>query len=190
MAGAKKSGQKTESKGAVSVQPTGKNAPHHPAHWEKLGRPSRYSEELAKTICDRIAGGETLMKICSEPDMPGRVTVLDWLKLHDNFRALYIEARGRQGDHTYDKMVDLEDAVLDGSVDPQAARVVLWSRQWRAARTNAMNYSEKVINEHTGRDGGPIRMESTVIDAGSMTSEERDTLRALLQAAKARKEGA
>lgn len=190
MAVSKNKTTKTVGKTAVAVAPSGPNGPNHPPHWKKLGRKTLYTEELAELICDRIASGETLLQICREEGMPSRITVLDWLKRYDSFLASYREARARQADHTYDSMVEMEKSVKDGEIDPQAARVILWSQQWRAARMSPSNYSEKVINEHTGKDGGAIQMQTTVLDAAAMSQEERDVLRALLQAAKARKEGA
>lgn len=171
--------------GSPQSKPSGKTKQPAPP---KLGRPSTYSEEIAEAICHRIADGETLIDICAEEGMPPRRTVLDWLKLHDNFRSTYREARERQGDHTYDEMKRIESGVLKGEIDPQAARVVLWSSQWRAARICPKNYSEKVITEHSGPDGGAIQLQATVLDASSMTAEERETMRQILLAAQARKE--
>lgn len=173
--------------GSPQSKPSGKTKQSAPP---KLGRPSLYSEEIAEIICSRISNGETLLDICAEEGMPGRNTVLGWLKLHDNFRTSYREARERQGDHTYDRMKQIENDVLKGAIDPQAARVVLWSSQWRAARICPKNYSEKVITEHSGPDGGAIQLQATVLDASSMTAEERETMRQILLAAQARKETA
>ncbi len=159
-----------------------------PSQYEKLGRPSTYTEELAEEICRRISNDEALTDICAEKGMPDRNTVFRWLKLHDNFAASYDEARQRQGHAVYDKLSKLESEVLDGTVDPQAANVVLRSRQWRAARMAPKNYSDKVINQHVGPDGGAIKVESTVIDPEAMTPEERKAMKAILLAAQARKE--
>lgn len=159
-----------------------------PSQYEKLGRRSTYTEELGEEICRRISNDEALTKICAEKGMPARETVFSWLKLHDNFRASYQEARKKQGHAVYDKLMQLEEGVLNGTVEPQAAGIVLRSRQWRAARMVPENYSEKVLTEVTGKDGGAIEIKATVIDADSMTPEELTAMEAILLAAKARKE--
>jgi hypothetical protein len=41
----------------------------------KRGRPSHYSAEIADTICNRLAGGESLRAICANAGMPNRATV-------------------------------------------------------------------------------------------------------------------
>ena len=34
--------------------------------------------------------------------------------------------------------------------------------QWRAAKLAPKKYGDRILNEHTGADGGPIRTETTV----------------------------
>jgi hypothetical protein len=61
-----------------------------------------------------------------------------------------------------------------------------------AAATAAAPYSHARLTavQHSGPNGAPIQVEqqAAVVDARSMTSEERDTMRQILLAAKARKE--
>ncbi len=45
----------------------------------KGGRPTLYSLEIALEICDRIADGESLVKICSDAKMPKKTAVYEWL---------------------------------------------------------------------------------------------------------------
>jgi hypothetical protein len=42
------------------------------------GRPSKYTAELGDLICTRIAEGESVNRICSDPSMPARSTVITW----------------------------------------------------------------------------------------------------------------
>jgi hypothetical protein len=55
----------------------------------KRGRRSDYSAEIADTICDRLAGGESLRAICADAGMPDRATVSRWLARYEEFRDLY-----------------------------------------------------------------------------------------------------
>jgi hypothetical protein len=59
----------------------------------KRGRPSHYSAEIADTICDRLAGGESLRGICADAGIPDRATVSRWLGRYEEFRDLYGSAR-------------------------------------------------------------------------------------------------
>ncbi len=51
---------------------------------KKVGRPSGYTEAIAVEICRRIAERESLRKICADPDMPDKTTVLRWLAAEEN----------------------------------------------------------------------------------------------------------
>ena len=39
-----------------------------------------FTEEIFGAICERMANGEGLRKICSDRDMPNRSTVLRWIE--------------------------------------------------------------------------------------------------------------
>ena len=42
-----------------------------------LGRPSDYNEDIATTICDRLADGESLRAICASAGMPAEFERVD-----------------------------------------------------------------------------------------------------------------
>ena len=48
-----------------------------------MGRPRIHTPELAATICERIASGESLREICEPDTMPSRETVRRWI-LHND----------------------------------------------------------------------------------------------------------
>jgi hypothetical protein len=152
-----------------------------------MGRPSSYTDEIADEICERIENGESLIKICEDDHMPNRRTVLRWIDAIPDFASKHARAREAQGDHAADRMSLIENDVLAGVIDPTAARVVLGSMQWRAAKLAPKKYSEKLLNEHSGPDGAPIQTQSTVLDAKLLTFEERQKMRELLETAAARK---
>jgi hypothetical protein len=73
----------------------------------KRGRPSDYSAEIADTICDRLAGGESLRAICADAGMPDRATVSRWLARYEEFRGLYGCAREWQAGCLVDKILEI-----------------------------------------------------------------------------------
>jgi hypothetical protein len=56
-------------------------------------RPTEYTDEIAETICDRIANHESLREICLDPTMPDKATILDWIARRNEFRDQYRNAR-------------------------------------------------------------------------------------------------
>jgi transposase len=124
----------------------------------RAGRPSLYTQKLAEEICARLADGESLRAICRDDHMPDRSTVLRWEDAHEDFAAKCARARNWQADHEFDRMHEIECGVLDGSIDPQSARVVLSSKQWRASKLAPKKYGDRVTNAHVGPDDGPVQI--------------------------------
>jgi hypothetical protein len=73
----------------------------------KRGRPSHYSAEIANTIGDRLAGGESLRVICADAGMPDRTTVSRWLARYEEFRDQYAFAREWQTECLVDKILEI-----------------------------------------------------------------------------------
>jgi len=61
----------------ASLPAVTQNAPVAPK--KKLGRPSKYSPELAAEIAQRLSTGEPLRKICRDEHMPHWTVMYDWL---------------------------------------------------------------------------------------------------------------
>ena len=71
------------------------------------GRPSDYSAEIADTICNRLAGGESLRAICADAGMPNRATISRWLARYEEFRDLYEFAREWQAERLVDEILEV-----------------------------------------------------------------------------------
>lgn len=109
------------------------------------GRPSDYTEELAATICDRIAGDESLESICRDEAMPASSTVRRWLRVHPEFEANYARARVEQGHSVADTLSDIRKKVLTGEYDPAAARTAADIAKWEASRRCSKHYGDKTL---------------------------------------------
>jgi hypothetical protein len=60
---------------------------------KKMGRPSKYTPELAAEICMRLSDGEPLRKICRDEHMPEWRTFYDWLARDKELSAQVARAR-------------------------------------------------------------------------------------------------
>lgn len=107
---ASKSGRKTSS-AATSVAKSTEPSVSVPA---KAGRPSSYTPEVAKVICDRLAEGESLRQICRDDNMPDKETVRRWKHDIEEFRAQYTRAREEQAEGFLDEIIEIVD---DGTND-------------------------------------------------------------------------
>ena len=122
---------------------TARKKPAAPAK-KKVGRPSAYTEALAAEICERLANKESMRRICTDPRMPDRTTVQEWIAKDPNFATKCARAREAQADYIVDDCADIEEKTLSGEVSPAAARAVLASKQWRAAKLAPKKYGDKL----------------------------------------------
>jgi len=73
------------------------------------GRPSKYSIALADKICELLAFGKSLLKICDMKGMPTYRSVMRWLIKHEEFCHKYEVARKVQRERWADEIIDIPD---------------------------------------------------------------------------------
>lgn len=119
-----------------------------------MGRPSEFSDDAESAILEIIRSGGTLDEAAEAAKVNAR-TVLRWLEADDEFRRKYAQAREDQGDWFADKIASIAlDPAREGS--DITARVN--ALKWLAGKRKPKVYGDKVTNEHTGADGGPIQV--------------------------------
>ncbi|MEY5061827.1 MAG: hypothetical protein RIS45_1748 [Planctomycetota bacterium] len=139
------------------------------------GRPTIFSEELADTICERLALGESLRAICRDDDMPAMSAVFRWLAADQSFREQYAHAREAQADALADDILDIADTAEETNEAVRKAQLRIESRKWIASKLKPKKYNDRVINEVTGADGGPIQHDH-IITLTNLTDDQLDAL--------------
>lgn len=112
------------------------------------GRPSRFSEEIATRICERMVEGEDLVQICGDADMPSRTTVYRWMDEFPDFGTRC--ARAREGLAEYAEHRAVKEALEASPENAAIARVRVSALQWRAAKLAPKKYGERIMQEHSG----------------------------------------
>lgn len=150
------------------------------------GRPSDYTQDIADRLCERFALGQSMRKICADEDMPGMTTVFRWLRTHDEFRKQYEVAKDEAADlmveeineiadnSTNDYLITLADEISEKPASEwteddikvlaikhlpehvQRSRLRVDARKWTASKLKPKKYGDKLTQEHSGPDGGPI----------------------------------
>lgn len=127
---------------------------------KKVGRPSKYTPELIKEICERLSKGEPLAAICRGEHMPHDSTVRDWMDaMPEVFHAI---ARARESgedwiaahclniadDNTQDEeQVEITDGVMVTRVNHdviQRAKLRIDTRLKLLAKWNPKKYGDKL----------------------------------------------
>ncbi len=113
----------------------------------KTGRPSDFTQETADIICERVADGVSLRKVCAADDtLPDRRTVLRWLAKdeHEEFRRQYARAQDERADFYFEETMEISDDVGAGRDDIAKARLRVDTRKWVCARMNPKKYSDRL----------------------------------------------
>ena len=141
----------------------------------KAGRPSKFSKSLAARIAERISDGESLRQVCRDPAMPKMSTVLRWVSENrGGFRGCYELAVDLRAQGIFDEMLEIADTAEIGQrvkAGPKGTEVTTGdiversklrvdARKWMLARMAPKRYGDRITQEISGPDGGPVRTES------------------------------
>lgn len=96
-----------------------------------------------------------------------RDTIYEWAKVHPEFSDAVKLAKGK-------RILKLERDMLGAKDGP-----IVTARIFALKNADPEEWREKVVNEHTGKDGAPIETRSTV-DLSGLDLEERTALKAML----------
>lgn len=127
----------------------------------KMGRPSIYSDETAKTICKKIATSvHGIRRICDEnPELPCVTTIMTWLFEKPEFLAQYDAAKRHQANLFVDQIMDIaNDSSFDVIENEEGqmrmnsefvarSRLKIDSIKWIACKLLPKVYGDKVQNE-------------------------------------------
>jgi len=148
----------------------------------KKGRPTAFTQKIGDLICALLAEGKSLRSICDLKDMPHKSTVLLWVVKgyrgdpeYTAFSDQYMRAREAQSEGVLDEVNEIaDDSSLDyifrtkddGSGESAEAivnhehinrsKLRIETRFRFASKMHPRKFGEKVTQEVTGKNGGPI----------------------------------
>lgn len=143
-----------------------------------MARPSKYSDALAKTICERLIDSDYgLEQVCEADDMPGARTIYSWLAdiRYQSFQQQYARARQAQAHVQADR--GTKEAL--NATDASLGRLKWDARRWQASKLNAKAYGDKtaLVGGTKGEDE-PIQSE-TKLDVSNLTDAQLKALAAI-----------
>ena len=151
----------------VYVIPMEKNGHSLPA---KMGRPTKYSEELVNAFLTELVDGASLNELCARDAYPSRNTICRWLNEREDFRDKYRIARELQADILADEVVPIADGEMptkDQQVQVDGQTVTLpdtphrvsrdaqriKARIWKAGRMSPRKWGEDVNDADLEQNG-------------------------------------
>jgi hypothetical protein len=109
-----------------------------------VGRPSDYTEALAKRICRQVAQGYSIRGIVGmDPHVPSRATIHRWLKEYPEFRDQYAQATQQRAEALFDMCLE----IACGEKDVQRARLIVDTLKWMAGKLSPKKYGKQVLFE-------------------------------------------
>jgi len=129
---------------------------------KKIGRPTKYSQELADKICDQLSEGISLRTVCNVEDMPSKITVFSWFRKYPEFLTQYARAKEESADALFEETIDIADESLDdaktysdskgGSAIVNAYRLKVDTRKWMMSKMKPKKYGDKLDMTTNGKD--------------------------------------
>lgn len=111
-------------------------APEQQKPRKKIGRPSKYTPELAAEICERLSDGEPLRQICRDEHMPAWQKIYEWMARDKELSGAIAQAREQGYEAIAEDILEIAD---DGTND------------WMLKRDKSGNEYETVNSEHIQR---------------------------------------
>jgi hypothetical protein len=118
--------------------------------------------ELEERIAERLET-MSLRQICSRfDDVPDRATIHRHMAANPEFATKCARAREENAEFMDDRILEIAQKVESGELEPKAGSVIISAFQWRASKLAPKKYGDKLQQEVTGADGGPIQAAITV----------------------------
>jgi len=114
----------------------------------------KYQDKDWREFLKRIGEGRSANSICKDADMPTWRLVSDKLNSDSGFASMYAVAMENRGQVYADKISEIIDLVIAGTIDPNAGRVAIDGLKWTSAKLAPKKYGDIHRHEvkHSGTD--------------------------------------
>lgn len=115
-----------------------------------------YSEQSFAAVLDDLASGLSLEAACRGDKRPSKSTVQRRIKSDPAFAQAHSEALEARAESRVDKLMQINERLEIGTIDPSSARVILDNLKWLAGKDHPARFSEKFKSEISGPNGVPL----------------------------------
>lgn len=185
--------------GAVGKKTTAKKKSAkaaEPKQSKEMGRPTAFTVKIGDEICERMANGESLLRICKDEKMPDRRTVHRWLlathkvkvngvdqeiKKFPNFCHKYEIAVALRADNMFDEIEEIadgaEEIVRKGAEKKSGAyantqRLRIDARKWYLSKIMPKKFSDKNVHVTEDEEGNLKPIVGNVIQFAPQSNDE------------------
>lgn len=111
---------------------------------------SKFSQELAEQICERIATSSDSLKLITAEFKLNESTIFDWIQRHPEFAKAYTRAKERQADFLAEEIISIsngegkDEQAFVGINHVHRDRLKIDARKWAAAKLAPTKYGDKL----------------------------------------------
>lgn len=138
-----------------------------------VGRPTKYKPEYCEQIIELGKAGKSIAQMASFFDVD-KASIYRWAEEDDTFRTALARAKAHSQNWW--------EEAAQNNLASRDFNAQLWLKS--VASRFRDDYTERQQTEITGAEGGPVQVQSQVIDARALDQEQRDALRQIIVAAK------
>lgn len=109
-----------------------------------------FADDQAEELLKRTENGEPLTQICTDPRMPGRRTVYEWIEADEKFAAQFRAARARGVHALAEQCLEIADEKTTDAVQVANKRVRIDTRLRLAGKWLPKEYGERLDVNHSG----------------------------------------
>lgn len=131
-----------------------------------------YNLKLAKYICQRIAEGATIKKLCAEDGMPSASVIASWRSRHPDFDEAIKEARRVRAEYLHDTILETAEDLVTNTPDKDgiaAAKTAIDAWKWAAEKNDRESFGPGKVEQGSS---GPATI---VINTGITRQKKEPT---------------
>lgn len=144
---------------------------------------SKKTVSVTNEILERLSVGEPLAQICRDEHMPSANVFRGWCGTdealaiayararEEGFDAIALDALHIADDNSQDTRYSKDGQEMPDSEWISRSKLRVETRLKLLAKWDPKRYGDKIMQEHTGTDGGPIRTQGTV-DVTGLSAEQ------------------
>lgn len=135
----------------------------------KIGRPTKYTQDLADSICAELAMGLSLRTVCKPDEMPSLQTIFNWFRTQPTFLEQYTRAKEESADAMADEVLDIADNATNDWMEDnydkgktpgyalngeniQRSKLRVDTRKFLMAKMKPKKYGDKLDMTTNGKD--------------------------------------
>ena len=128
------------------------------------GAKERYSPEAYAEVIRLISEGRPLTDCLGGKDRSGKTAFYQRLKDDPQLNRDYELALSMRANCRIDALLDVNQRLLEGKIDPQSAACISKNLQWLASREDRNRWGDRQITELSGAGGKDLFPESSRLD--------------------------